>query len=82
MTISDFEAMIARASYVLKKIIKEDDGTEVRRLYISPGRPGLNMPIEDGEIDDWTALKVEVLLNEKGFSQGDVGADEGEPGGG
>lgn len=65
MTINEFETMLARAGYRLATIYKDEDGEEIRRLYEAPGRPGLNIPIESGRVDSWTALKVEAYLDEK-----------------
>lgn len=69
MTLTKFEAMIARAGYKLQKVYRDEHGEEFRRKYESVGKPALNVPIEDGGVSDWDAAKTEALLDEEGYFQ-------------
>jgi hypothetical protein len=76
MTLKQFEAMIAPGGYQLERRYDSVDG-RMRYIYTSSrGGPKLNVPVtrtDHGEfVDDWEALKIEVLLDEEDFF------DEGE----
>lgn len=67
MSIDEFEAMIARAEFVLEREYEGSDGQR-RRKYKSPSVPyPISIAVEDGEVDEWDALKIEVILDEEGY---------------
>jgi hypothetical protein len=65
--IDEFERMLARAGYALKKAYRSADGA-TRRVYLrARGGPLVNVEIVRGEIDEYDAIKVEAILDEEGF---------------
>ena len=66
MELRDFEAMIARAKYRLKKTYG-DEGEPERRLYTSDRGPIINVPVDGNQVDELLALAIEAYLDEEGL---------------
>lgn len=67
MKLRKFEAKIARAGFIEANRYEEEDGKS-RRIYKSQRVPyRISIAVQHDEVDDWDALKVEVILDEEGY---------------